>query len=121
MIVDFLHIRIVLNHYSILEEGSTSRVASHSVEPILGISLSSAAIDADVEVGLLLSTVGSHMNTLALTVVALAEDDAIEDLVKLDAHFHQVLLTFHLEIRDLGHIRSLQRPTVLLLHHGGRG
>lgn len=52
------------------------------------------------------------MDTLDIGVVALAEDHAIEGSVKLDPDPHQILLTLHLQVSNLGHVgwlRSLPR------------
>lgn len=117
MVVHLLHVGVVLDHDRVLEVGATAGVAAHPVEPVLGVALGAATVDADVEVGLLLAAVLAHVHALALVEVALAEYDPVEHLVELDAHLHQVLFALHLQVDDLGNVGRLQGPGVLV---GGR-
>ena len=110
VVVHLLHVGVVLDDDGVLEVGSAARVAAHPVEAVLGVALGAAAVDADVEVGLLLAAVLAQVHALALAVVALAEDDPVEHLVELDAHLHQVLLALHLQVDDLGDVGRLERP-----------
>ena len=83
-----------------------------------------ARVDRYVELGLTSANPGRQVDAVDVAVEALAEDDPVERLVKLDRDLHQVLLALDIKAGDLGHVRLSLRPGIILLlgglHIGGR-
>lgn len=88
VVIDLLNIWIVLDHNGILEVGSASGVAAHSIESVLCVSLGATGVYAYIKVSLLLVAILVHVDTLVVTVVALAEDNSVENFVEFNANLH---------------------------------
>ena len=84
-----------------------------------------ARVDRHVKLGFAPAHSSWQVDAVDVAVEALAEDDPVERLVKLDRDLHQVLLALDIKAGDLGHVRLSLRPGIILLlgglHIGGCG
>lgn len=83
-----------------------------AVQAILRISSCSTCVDTDVKVGRCAAKAGWQVDTVGVGVVSLGEDDTVEWFIEFDKDFHQILLAFHVQRDNPGHILDWSRPWV---------
>ena len=97
----------------------TCYLGAVAVEAVLGVARRAARVDAHVKVGGLAAKSGRQVDAVGVGKVALGEDDAVERLVELDKHLHQILLALDVQRDDSGHVLHGCRPRLGRSHRLG--
>jgi hypothetical protein len=112
LVPHFLHLRVVLDHYDVLEVGTRTGLRAVPVQTIFGVPRGTTRVDPDLEMCGRPAQTGRKVDTMDITVVTLAEDNPVEGFVKTDVHLHQVLLALDVERDDLGHVWNRRGPDI---------